>query len=57
MDFTVNIVELWVLYTIGTCMVFARAFVRTRLVSFRGYCADDYLIWFAWVREWHYILQ
>ncbi|KAF2689762.1 hypothetical protein K458DRAFT_427868 [Lentithecium fluviatile CBS 122367] len=48
MDFTPNIVEIWTLYGIGTCMVFVRAFCRTRLVGLRGYCADDYLIWFAW---------
>ena len=32
-----------------TLMVFGRVFCRTRLVGLRGYCADDYLVWFAWV--------
>lgn len=49
MDFTPNIVEIFTLYSIGTCMVIARVVSRTKLVGVRGWHPDDYLIFVSWV--------
>lgn len=49
MDFTPNLVEIWTLYGVGTLMIAARIFVRTKMVGIRGYSPDDYLVWLAWV--------
>ena len=49
MDPTPSVIEIWTLYTIGSFMIFARAYCRTRLVGFRGYAVDDYLIWATWL--------
>ena len=51
MDFTTTLVEIWTLYFVGTVMMAARVFVRTKMVGVRGYSPDDYLVWFAWVRD------
>lgn len=48
MDFTPNIVEIFTLYSIGTCMVIARVVSRTKLVGVRGWHPDDYLIFVSW---------
>lgn len=50
MDLTPVLVETWTLYAIGSTMIGARVFVRTRLVGIQGYGPDDYLVWFTWVR-------
>jgi hypothetical protein len=50
MDFTPNLAEIWTLYAVGTIMIGARVFVRTKLVGIQGYRADDYLVWLTWVR-------
>lgn len=50
MDLTPVLVETWTLYAIGSTMIGARVFVRTRLVGVQGYGPDDYLVWFTWVR-------
>ncbi|KAI5458587.1 hypothetical protein BGZ63DRAFT_416207 [Mariannaea sp. PMI_226] len=49
MGFTPNLIEMWVLYGVGSMMIAARAFVRTKLVGVRGYRVDDYLVWLAWM--------
>lgn len=41
---TDQIVEIWILYVIGASMIAARIFCRTKLVGYRGYQWDDYLI-------------
>lgn len=41
---TGQIVEIWILYVIGASMIAARIFCRTKLVGYRGYQWDDYLI-------------
>lgn len=51
MDFTPDLIEIWTLYGVGTLMIAARIFVRTKLVGVRGYSPDDYLIWLAWVSQ------
>jgi hypothetical protein len=43
------LIETWTLFAVGTIFIILRVFSRTRLVGFAGYCADDYLIFFAWV--------
>ncbi|KAK7985875.1 hypothetical protein PG988_003497 [Apiospora saccharicola] len=43
------ITEIWTLYTVGTCLITARLFVRIKLVGFRGLQPDDFLVMFAWV--------
>lgn len=50
--FTVNLAEIWTLYSLGTLMICARTFVRVRTVGVRGFRPDDYLVWFAWVSCW-----
>ncbi|KAH7246546.1 hypothetical protein BKA59DRAFT_455584 [Fusarium tricinctum] len=49
MDFTPNLAEIWTLYAVGTIMIGARVFVRTKLVGIQGYRADDYLVWLTWM--------
>ncbi|EGD87392.1 hypothetical protein H112_05936 [Trichophyton rubrum D6] len=49
MDLTPVLVETWTLYAIGSTMIGARVFVRTRLVGVQGYGPDDYLVWFTWL--------
>ncbi|KAM5466951.1 hypothetical protein MauCBS54593_005570 [Microsporum audouinii] len=49
MDLTPVLVETWTLYAIGSTMIGARVFVRTRLVGIQGYGPDDYLVWFTWL--------
>lgn len=41
---TGQIVEIWILYVIGISIIAARIFCRTKLVGYRGYQWDDYLI-------------
>ncbi|KAF4310075.1 hypothetical protein GTA08_BOTSDO03187 [Botryosphaeria dothidea] len=48
MDFTPNIVEIYTLYGIGTCMIAMRIASRTKLVGVRGWHPDDYLIFVSW---------
>jgi hypothetical protein len=43
--------ELWGLFALGTIVIMLRIFSRTRLVGVAGYCPDDYMIFFAWVRS------
>lgn len=43
------LIETWTLYGAGTIFIMLRVFVRTKLVGFRGYRPDDYLIWVGWV--------
>lgn len=53
MDFTPNLVEIYTLYGIGTCMIFARIACRTKLVGVRGWHPDDYIIFLSWVSTAH----
>ncbi|EWG53526.1 hypothetical protein FVEG_11941 [Fusarium verticillioides 7600] len=39
-----QIVEIWILYVIGTAMIGARIFCRTKMVGYRNYDWDDYLV-------------
>ncbi|KAK0609646.1 hypothetical protein DIS24_g12289 [Lasiodiplodia hormozganensis] len=48
MDFTPNLVEIYTLYGIGSCMIFARIACRTKLVGVRGWHPDDYIIFLSW---------
>ncbi|OJD34058.1 uncharacterized protein BKCO1_2500010 [Diplodia corticola] len=48
MDFTPNIVEIYTLYGIGSCLIFARIACRTKLVGVRGWHPDDYIIFLSW---------
>lgn len=41
---TGQIVEIWFLYIIGAFMIGARIFCRTKLIGWRNYEWDDYLI-------------
>lgn len=41
---TGQIVEIWFLYVIGAVMIGARIFCRTKLIGWRNYEWDDYLI-------------
>ncbi|KAK2855586.1 hypothetical protein FQN49_005050 [Arthroderma sp. PD_2] len=49
MDLTPVLVETWTLYAVGSCMIGARIFVRTRLVGFHNYGPDDFIVWFTWL--------
>ncbi|KAH7062623.1 hypothetical protein B0J12DRAFT_716386 [Macrophomina phaseolina] len=48
MDFTPNIIEIYTLYGVGTCMIAMRIAVRTKLVGVRGWHPDDYIIFLTW---------
>ncbi|KAG9501666.1 hypothetical protein J7337_007357 [Fusarium musae] len=39
-----QIAEIWILYVIGTAMIAARIFCRTKMVGYRNYDWDDYLV-------------
>jgi hypothetical protein len=39
-----QIAEIWILYVIGTAMIGARIFCRTKMVGYRNYDWDDYLV-------------
>ncbi|KAG8676462.1 hypothetical protein FPOAC2_02559 [Fusarium poae] len=39
-----QLLEIWFLYTIGIVMIAARVFCRTKLVGYRNYDWDDYLV-------------
>ncbi|KAF4953936.1 hypothetical protein FSARC_12292 [Fusarium sarcochroum] len=39
-----QIAEIWILYVIGTAMIAARVFCRTKMVGWRNYQWDDYLV-------------
>lgn len=49
-DHTSSVVELWVLYVIGTAFIGGRLFSRYKLVGWRGFQPDDYLAIVLWVR-------
>jgi hypothetical protein len=44
------LMETWTLFAIGSIAIILRIFSRTRLVGIAGWCPDDYLIFFGWVR-------
>lgn len=54
MDFTPNIIEIYTLYGVGTCMIAMRIAVRTKLVGVRGWHPDDYIIFLTWVSTLQY---
>ncbi|KAH7004191.1 hypothetical protein EDB82DRAFT_543309 [Fusarium venenatum] len=37
-------IEIWLLYTVGIAMIAARVFCRTKLVGYKNYNLDDYLV-------------
>lgn len=39
-----QVVEIWFLYLIGAVMIAARIYCRTKLVGYKHYKLDDYLI-------------
>lgn len=39
-----QIAEIWILYVLGVLMIAARIFCRTKMVGYRNYEWDDYLV-------------
>lgn len=39
-----QIAEIWILYVLGILMIAARIFCRTKMVGYRNYEWDDYLV-------------
>ncbi|CEF74611.1 hypothetical protein FGSG_02334 [Fusarium graminearum PH-1] len=39
-----QLIEIWILYTIGILIIAARVFCRTKLVGYKNYDWDDYLV-------------
>lgn len=44
------LVETWALYIVGSILIFLRCLCRWKMVGFRGFQPDDYLIFLSWVR-------
>ncbi|KAI1775291.1 hypothetical protein F4818DRAFT_441389 [Hypoxylon cercidicola] len=42
--FVGNVVEIWILYFVGMMAIAARVYCRTKLVGFKGYQLDDYIV-------------
>lgn len=49
MAYSEPIVETWALYGAGSLLIFLRLLCRWRMVGFRGFDPDDYLVVFSWV--------
>lgn len=45
-----QLIEIWILYTIGILIIAARVFCRTKLVGYKNYDWDDYLVVLVGVR-------
>ncbi|KAI0389908.1 hypothetical protein F5Y17DRAFT_469311 [Xylariaceae sp. FL0594] len=43
-----QLIETWVLYSLGSLVIFTRIAVRLRMVGIRGFMPDDYLIFLSW---------
>jgi hypothetical protein len=44
------LIETWTLFAIGSITIILRVFCRTKMVGVAGWHADDYMIFFGWVR-------
>lgn len=44
------LIETWTLFALGIIIIILKIFSRTRMVGVAGYCGDDYMVFFAWVR-------
>lgn len=45
-----QLIEIWILYAIGIIIIAARVFCRTKLVGYKNYDWDDYLVVLVGVR-------
>ncbi|KAF3764033.1 hypothetical protein M406DRAFT_261273 [Cryphonectria parasitica EP155] len=49
MAYSEPLVETWALYGVSSALIFLRSLCRWRMVGFRGFEPDDYLVCFSWV--------
>ncbi|KAF1847796.1 uncharacterized protein K460DRAFT_352877 [Cucurbitaria berberidis CBS 394.84] len=42
------LIETWSLFAVGSIFIMLRVFSRLRMVGISGFCADDYMVFFAW---------
>lgn len=49
MAYSEALVETWCLYGVGSLMIALRSLCRWRMVGFRGFDPDDYIVLFSWV--------